>query len=86
MDNAGLEDVHNLGINWQQQMGDNTSLNLAYFVRDGGSFVGNGDAARYAANYVKPEDGTTDDIEEKICGLRVSVSRFRYRTVRLNLM
>ena len=65
MDNAGLEDVHNLGINWQQQLGDNTSLNLAYFVRDGGSFVGDGDAARYAANYVKLEDATTDDIEEK---------------------
>ncbi|OTG96845.1 MULTISPECIES: hypothetical protein [Acinetobacter] len=65
MDNAGLEDVHNLGINWQQQLGANTSVNLAYFVRDGGSFVGDGDAARYAANYVKPEDATTDDIEEK---------------------
>lgn len=65
MDNAGLEDVHNLGINRQQQLGDNTSLNLAYFVRDGGSFVGDGDAARYAANYVKLEDAMSDDIEEK---------------------
>ena len=66
MDNAGLEDVHNLGINWQQQLGTNTKVNVAYFVRDGGSFAGTGDdAARYAANYVKPEDASTDDIEEK---------------------
>ena len=66
MDNAGLEDVHNLGINWQQQLGTNTKVNVAYFVRDGGSFAGSGDdAARYAANYVKPEDASTDDIEEK---------------------
>lgn len=66
MDNAGLEDVHNLGINWQQQLSKNTVLDLAYFARDGGSFVGRGgDASRYTANYVESDDATTDDIEEK---------------------
>ncbi|MEG1695459.1 MAG: porin [Acinetobacter sp.] len=65
LDNAGLEDVHNLGIDWQQQLGTNTVVNLAYFVRDGGHFVGDGDAARYAANYVKPDDATVDEIKER---------------------
>lgn len=66
LDNAGLEDVHNLGINWQQQLSTNTVLDLAYFARDGGSFAGGGgDSARYAANYVEPENTTTENIEEK---------------------
>ncbi|MEN8366719.1 hypothetical protein [Acinetobacter bereziniae] len=66
LDNVGLEDTHNLGINWQQQLGQNTRLDLAYFARDGGNYGGLGDAARYSANYVKPDNPSLDDtIKEK---------------------
>lgn len=66
LDNAGLEDVHNLGINYQHQFSDRTHLDLAYFIRDGGHYAGSGgDSARYSANFVHSEDTDAPTLKEK---------------------
>ncbi|MDO7383816.1 hypothetical protein RKQ52_01540 [Acinetobacter baumannii] len=63
---AGLEDVHNLGINFNSQITDNTKIDIAYFARDGGNYVGHGkDASRYSVNYVEPDDPNNTYLQEK---------------------
>lgn len=54
--NTGLEDVHNLGINYQYPINKDTQIELAYFLKDGGDYHGKiKDAARYSANFVRPD-------------------------------
>ncbi|MFU8927899.1 hypothetical protein [Acinetobacter puyangensis] len=63
--NTGLEDIHNLGINYQQQW-TNTKLDLAYFTGDAGNYVGKSqDASRYTANFVKPDSTSDTYLDEK---------------------
>lgn len=66
LDNAGLEDVHNLGINYQHQLFDNTHIDVAYFIRDGGHYAGSGgDSARYSANFVRTDETDAPTLKEK---------------------
>lgn len=64
--NAGLEDVHNLGIGYSAELFDSTKFDVAYFNQDAGNYVGKSlDSSRYSANYVKPDDRTDPNVEEK---------------------
>ncbi|WP_111896284.1 hypothetical protein, partial [Acinetobacter sp. MB5] len=64
--NAGLEDIHNLGINFQSNITKSTKVDLAYFVGDAGNYVGKGyDSSRYTANYVKTNVAGDSSYEEK---------------------
>ncbi|TCM61174.1 hypothetical protein EC844_12927 [Acinetobacter calcoaceticus] len=63
---VGLEDVHNLGINYNIQPIKGTTLDLAYFARDGGKYHGsNGEASRYSSNYVSSNDPDQTCLKEK---------------------
>lgn len=65
----GLEDVHNLGASYKFKATPSTTLDLAYFNRDGGSYHGSSkDSSRYTSNYVQPEDSSQTYLQEKICG------------------
>lgn len=62
----GLEDAHNLGISYHVNPLENTQLDLAYFFRDGGNYTGiSRDAARYTANFVKPDNTEDSYLKEK---------------------
>lgn len=64
--NAGLEDIHNLGLNFQSNLTSTTKLDLAYFVKDAGNYIGNGlDSSRYTANFVQSDNASDTTLEEK---------------------
>lgn len=64
--NAGLEDAHNFGLNLKSNISDTTKLDLAYFARDAGNYVGKSlDASRYTANFVQPENAGDGYLKEK---------------------
>lgn len=58
MTQIGLEDVHNLGINYHFSPFDLTHVDLAYFAKDGGKYGSSDEASRYSAN-------VADQLEEK---------------------
>lgn len=63
---AGLEDVHNLGLNYHFELPSATKFDFGYFAADGGDYVGSTqDSARYSANYVSSNDSSKSDIQEK---------------------
>lgn len=52
----GLEDVHNLGVNYQLKT-ETQQLDLAYYPTDGGNFQGHSkDAKRFSVNMVNADD------------------------------
>jgi len=62
----GLQDVHNLGLNYHFELPSATKLDLAYFIEDGGHYHGDShDAARYSANLVKSSDPSKTQLKEK---------------------
>lgn len=53
---VGLEDVHNVGINYRTNLFANTDVDLGFFPIDGGDYHGKSvDSARYSSNFVKPD-------------------------------
>lgn len=61
----GLEDAHNLGVNYHHEL-NSTKFDLAYFATDAGSYQGDSaDSARYTANFVKSDDPTRSRLNEK---------------------
>jgi len=53
---VGLEDVHNVGINYRTNLFSNTDVDLGFFPIDGGDYHGKSvDSARYSSNFVKPD-------------------------------
>lgn len=63
---AGLEDVHNLGLNYHFELPSATKFDVGYFATDAGHYEGTTkDSGRYSANYVSSDDITKSDIEEK---------------------
>ncbi|NCI76968.1 TonB-dependent receptor [Acinetobacter kanungonis] len=64
--NAGLEDIHNLGLDFQSYISDGTKIDLAYFVGDAGNYVGKSyDSSRYTVNYVKTNVSGDSSYNEK---------------------
>lgn len=64
--NAGLEDIHNLGLDFQSNITNSTKVDLAYFVGDAGNYVGKGyDSSRYTVNYVKTNVSGDSSYNEK---------------------
>ncbi|MHA3891080.1 hypothetical protein [Acinetobacter sp. GXMZU3951] len=62
----GLQDAHNLGVNYHFELDSATQFDLAYFVTDGGNYHGTSrDAARYTANLVKSSDPNKTELQEK---------------------
>lgn len=62
----GLQDVNNLGLNYHLELATQTQIDLAYFAKDGGSYVGSStDAARYSANMLTSIDPLHTDLNEK---------------------
>jgi len=52
----GLEDVHNLGVNYQYKT-DKNQLDLAYYPTDGGNYQGHSkDSRRFSINMVNADD------------------------------
>ncbi|WP_130802053.1 hypothetical protein [Acinetobacter ihumii] len=53
---VGLEDVHNVGINYNTTLFKNTDIDLGFFPTDGGNYHGKSvDSARYSSNFVEPD-------------------------------
>lgn len=64
--NTGLEDVHNLGINYHYQYTDNGKLDIGYFLRDAGNYTGKSlDSAHYSANFIKSSSINSPSVKEK---------------------
>lgn len=62
----GLQDIHNLGLNYHIEPRSGTKLDLAYFVADGGNYHGlTKDSARYTANFVNHDQLDQDVLNEK---------------------
>ncbi len=62
----GLQDAHDLGLNYHFELPSATKVDLAYFATDGGNYHGGSqDSARYTANIVKSSDPLKTDLEEK---------------------
>ncbi|MCF0265757.1 hypothetical protein KW868_15015 [Acinetobacter guillouiae] len=62
----GLEDVHNLGVNYQFEPIKNTTIDLGFYPTDAGNYRGSTkDAARYTTNFVKPDDAKNTYLQEK---------------------
>ena len=62
----GLEDVHNLGINYQFEPIKNNTIDLGFFPTDAGNYHGSSrDAGRYTANFVEPNDSDNTYLQEK---------------------
>ena len=62
----GLEDVHNLGLSAHFKPLKNTQVDVGFFPTDAGSYHGSSrDAARYSTNFVKPNDDSLTDLNEK---------------------
>lgn len=63
---VGIEDIHNLGVNYQFKPSQSTTIELAYFPKDGGKYHGsNGEAARYTANLIKSNQAEHTNLQEK---------------------
>ena len=63
---AGLEDVHNLGLNYHFELPSATKFDLGYFAIDGGNYVGTTqDSGRYSANYVSSNNVANSELQEK---------------------
>lgn len=64
---AGLEDVHNLGVNYQIKLPTATTVDIGYFATDGGHYSGQytSDSGRYTANYVHSDDPAQANLQEK---------------------
>jgi hypothetical protein len=62
----GLEDTHNFGVDYHFNLTPKTQVDLGYFGRDGGQYVGKSlDSARYTTNFVKPDDSTQSHLKEQ---------------------
>ena len=67
---AGLEDVHNLGLNYHFELPSATKFDLGYFAIDGGNYVGTTqDSGRYSANYVSSNNVANSELQEKNLGV-----------------
>ncbi|MBJ9720534.1 hypothetical protein I5515_01790 [Acinetobacter calcoaceticus] len=63
---VGIEDIHNLGINYQFKPLNHTTIDLAYFPSDAGTYHGsNAEASRYTANYIRTDNTQLTSLEEK---------------------
>lgn len=63
---AGLEDVHNLGLNYHFELPSATQFDVGYFATDAGHYEGSTrDSGRYTANYVSSNDSSKSDLQEK---------------------
>ena len=63
---AGLEDVHNLGLNYHFELPSATKFDVSYFAVDGGHYVGTTkDSGRYSANYVSSNNAANNELQEK---------------------
>ncbi|MDH0032937.1 MULTISPECIES: hypothetical protein [unclassified Acinetobacter] len=64
---AGLEDVHNVGVNYHAELPTATKFDVGYFAIDGGHYSGQytPDSGRYTSNYVHSDDPTQTDLQEK---------------------
>ncbi len=63
---VGIEDIHNLGIQYQFKPASSTSINLGYFPTDAGRYHGeNGEASRYTANLIESDDPGRTNLKEK---------------------
>ncbi|WP_109441223.1 hypothetical protein [Acinetobacter haemolyticus] len=64
---AGLEDVHNVGVNYHVELPTSTKFDVGYFAIDGGHYSGQytPDSGRYTSNYVHSDDPTQTDLQEK---------------------
>lgn len=61
----GLEDVHNLGVNYQFKT-DQYQIDLAYYPTDGGNYKGQSkDSKRYSINLVNADDYVKDGTNSK---------------------
>jgi len=62
----GLQDIHNLGVNYHFEIPSATKVDLAYFATDGGNYHGESrDSARYSANMVTSSDPLKTNLQEK---------------------
>lgn len=86
--NTGLEDIHNLGLNYKFTPDQNTQLELAYFARDAGRYTGKSqDSARYSANFVQ-SDSEYSHLNEKnmwLTRLQHKIPNLGIETLNLNL-
>lgn len=72
---VGLEDVHNLGINYHVKPLKNTTIDIGFFPRDGGNYHGKSvDSARYSSNFVKPD--SSSEIQTELEERNMWVARF----------
>ncbi|MDM1021552.1 hypothetical protein QSV37_14750 [Acinetobacter sp. VNK23] len=64
---AGLEDVHNVGVNYHAELPTATKFDVGYFAIDGGHYSGQytPDSGRYTSNYIHSDDPTQTDLQEK---------------------
>ena len=64
---AGLEDVHNVGVNYHAELPTATKFDLGYFAIDGGHYSGTytPNSGRYTANYVRSDDESQTNLQEK---------------------
>ncbi len=63
---VGIEDVHNLGINYQFKPKLGTTIDLGYFPTDAGKYHGsNGEASRYSANFIDSDQNEHTKLKEK---------------------
>lgn len=62
----GLQDILNLGLNYHAAITPSTTVDLAYFLTDGGNYRGTSkDAARYTANMIHSSDPTKTNLQEE---------------------
>ncbi|WP_111891534.1 hypothetical protein [Acinetobacter sp. MB5] len=62
----GLQDAHDLGVNYHTELSSATKVDLAYFATDGGNYKGaSKDSARYTANMVETSDPLKTNLQEK---------------------
>ena len=63
---VGIEDVHNLGLNYQFKPATSTTLEVGFFPTDAGRYHGsNGEAARYSANFIDADQNDQTQLKEK---------------------
>jgi hypothetical protein len=78
----GLQDILNTGLSLSTSLSESTVLDVGYFLRDGGDYRGTSkDSARYSANFIRSNDATSTDLNEKnmwIARLRQDVDLFQH--------
>lgn len=75
---AGLEDVHNLGLNYHFELPTATKFDVGYFAVDGGDYTGSTqDSGRYTANYVSSDVPNKNRFARKEYVGRPSDSRYK---------